>query len=73
MSDTRRTPPPPPFALSIVIPVYNGASSIAELVGALEQLQIPGGHEIVLVNDGSPDKASPFAAHSSSTRGCRSR
>src|ERR1700693_1439582 len=46
---------PPRFALSIVIPVYNGASSIAELVGALEQLAIPGGHEIVLVNDGSPD------------------
>src|SRR5260370_17723080 len=41
------------FALSIVIPVYNGASSIAELVGALESLSISGGHEIVLVNDGS--------------------
>jgi glycosyltransferase involved in cell wall biosynthesis len=47
--------PPPRFALSIVIPVYRGASSIGELVGALEALQIPGGHEIVLVNDGSPD------------------
>src|SRR5260370_10736820 len=43
------------FALSIVIPVYKGASSVGELVGALEELQIPGGHEIVLVNDGSPD------------------
>jgi undecaprenyl-phosphate 4-deoxy-4-formamido-L-arabinose transferase len=38
-----------------VIPVYNGAGSIAELVGALEQLVIEGGHEIVLVNDDSPD------------------
>src|SRR3982074_3007078 len=46
---------PSRHALSIVIPVYKGASSIGELVGALEQLQIPGGHEIVLVNDGSPD------------------
>jgi glycosyltransferase involved in cell wall biosynthesis len=45
------------FALSIVIPVYNGASSIAELVGALEELSIEGGHEIVLVNDGSPDNS----------------
>src|SRR6202140_3572452 len=45
------------FALSIVVPVYNGASSIGELVGALEDLQIPGGHEIVLVNDGSPDNS----------------
>src|ERR1700680_2732904 len=46
---------PSRFALSIVVPVYNRASSIGELVGALEDLQIPGGHEIVLVNDGSPD------------------
>jgi undecaprenyl-phosphate 4-deoxy-4-formamido-L-arabinose transferase len=42
-------------ALSLVIPVYNGAGSIAELVDALERLEIAGGHEIVLVNDGSPD------------------
>src|SRR6202048_5313885 len=48
---------PPRFALSIVIPVYNGASSIAELVGALEEISIGGGHEIVLVNDGSPDNS----------------
>jgi undecaprenyl-phosphate 4-deoxy-4-formamido-L-arabinose transferase len=43
------------FALSIVIPVYNGARSIADLVRPLEQLSIAGGHEIVLVNDGSAD------------------
>jgi len=43
------------LALSIVIPVYNGASSIADLVHALENLSIAGGHEIVLVNDGSGD------------------
>jgi undecaprenyl-phosphate 4-deoxy-4-formamido-L-arabinose transferase len=43
------------LALSVVVPVYNGASSVAELVAALEDLHIPGGHEIVLVNDGSPD------------------
>src|SRR5437763_7904282 len=42
-------------ALSIVVPVYRGADSIGELVHALEQLDIAGGHEIVLVNDGSPD------------------
>jgi glycosyltransferase involved in cell wall biosynthesis len=42
-------------ALSIVIPIYNGAGSIAELVRALEELRIEGGHEIILVNDGSPD------------------
>src|SRR5712672_1712768 len=48
---------PPRFALSVVIPVYNGASSIAELVGALEEISIEGGHEVVLVNDGSPDNS----------------
>ena len=48
-------PDPAPKTLSIVIPVYKGADSIAELVGALEALEIVGGHEIVLVNDGSPD------------------
>lgn len=47
----------PAPALSIVVPVYNGAASIGELVGALEGLDIPGGHEIVLVNDGSPDNS----------------
>ena len=31
------------LALSIVIPVYNGADSIGELVGALETLAVPGG------------------------------
>jgi glycosyltransferase involved in cell wall biosynthesis len=46
---------PRPLALSIVIPVYNGAASIAGLVRGLENLSIAGGHEIVLVNDGSTD------------------
>src|SRR6266481_7552988 len=47
----------PGFALSIVIPVYNGAGSIPELIGALEELSIGGGHEIILVNDASPDNS----------------
>lgn len=46
-----------PFALSVVVPVYNGATSIGELVGALRALDIPGGLEIVLVNDGSADNS----------------
>ena len=45
----------PRFALSIVIPVYNGAGSIAELVSTIGELSIEGGHEIVLVEDGSRD------------------
>lgn len=55
-------------ALSIVIPIYNGAQSIGALVAALQRLEVPGGHEIVLVNDGSPDNSLEvcrgFLAHS---------
>ncbi len=47
----------PSLALSIVIPVYNGARSIGELVTELARLAVPGGHEIVLVNDSSPDNS----------------
>ena len=54
--------PPPPdrtvrrdLTLSIVIPVYRAERTIGELVEALSGLAVPGGHEIVLVNDGSPD------------------
>lgn len=46
-----------PYALSLVIPVYNGARTIGPLVDALAGLSIPGGHEVVLVNDGSPDES----------------
>ena len=43
------------FALSIVVPVYNGEASVPTLVEELSQLDAQGGLEIVLVNDGSPD------------------
>lgn len=48
------------FALSIVIPVYNGADSIGVLVKKLSELKIdnhacPNNMEIILVVDGSPD------------------
>jgi len=42
-------------SLSIVIPVYNSANTIASLVGQLTDLPIEGGHELILVNDGSKD------------------
>jgi len=48
---------PDPVALSVVVPVYNGAASIGELVDALSELRIEGGLEIVLVNDGSRDNS----------------
>lgn len=42
-------------SLSIVIPVYNSADTIASLVEELANLPIEGGHELILVNDGSKD------------------
>jgi undecaprenyl-phosphate 4-deoxy-4-formamido-L-arabinose transferase len=45
------------FALSIVVPVYNGSGTVPTLVKELANLAVPGGHEIVLVNDGSPDNS----------------
>jgi undecaprenyl-phosphate 4-deoxy-4-formamido-L-arabinose transferase len=42
-------------ALSFVIPLYNSAATIGPLVKEIEGLAIEGGHEIVLVNDGSRD------------------
>ena len=45
------------MSLSIVIPVYRGASTIGQVVAELSALQPEGGLEIVLVNDGSPDNS----------------
>lgn len=44
-----------PVGLSIVVPVYRGATTIGRLVEALSVLRPAGGLEIILVNDGSPD------------------
>ena len=42
-------------ALSFVIPLYYSAETIQALVKEIEALSIEGGHELVLVNDGSRD------------------
>jgi len=42
-------------ALSFVIPLYFSADTIQSLVKEIEALEIEGGHELVLVNDGSRD------------------
>jgi len=42
-------------ALSFVIPLYNSADTIGAVVRDIEGLVVEGGHEIVLVNDGSRD------------------
>ena len=44
-----------PLALSFVIPLYNSAATIASLVHDIEALTVEGGHEVILVNDGSAD------------------
>lgn len=46
-----------PLGLSIVVPVYRGADTVGTLVKALESLEVEGGLEVVLVNDGSPDNS----------------
>jgi len=48
MSDARPT-------LSVVIPLYRSAATIGRVVAAIETLEVEGGLEIILVNDGSPD------------------
>ena len=45
-------------ALSFVIPLYRSAETIAAVVRDIEALEIEGGHEIILVNDGSADRTS---------------
>src|SRR3954464_2057686 len=47
-----------PFALSFVIPLYKSSETIAGVVRDIESLNIEGGHEIILVNDGSADRTS---------------
>lgn len=47
----------PDFGLSVVVPVYNGAATVGNLVGALQDLTVEGGLEIILVYDASPDNS----------------
>lgn len=48
-------PDAPRPALSFVIPLYYSAETIGALVDEIENLTVEGGHELVLVNDGSRD------------------
>ncbi len=45
-------------ALTFVIPVYHSAETIAGVVREIQSLTVEGGHEIILVNDGSTDETS---------------
>ena len=42
-------------ALTFVVPLYKSAETIAPVIHDIAALDIEGGHEIVLVNDGSGD------------------
>lgn len=42
-------------ALSLVIPVYNSVGTLPRLVERVGRLDVPGGLELILVNDGSSD------------------
>ncbi|MDQ3118907.1 MAG: glycosyltransferase family 2 protein [Verrucomicrobiota bacterium] len=53
-----KTPRP---ALSVVVPLYNCAPTIARLLQELSAMPIAGGFEIILVNDGSRDATEVIA------------
>ena len=62
-------------SISVVTPVYNGEASIGELCQRLAEVlpQISSQHEIILVNDGSPDRSweliSELSSQSPTVRG----
>jgi undecaprenyl-phosphate 4-deoxy-4-formamido-L-arabinose transferase len=47
--------------LSIVVPLYNAAATLPALHEEISALEVPGGHELVLVNDGSRDETEAVA------------
>lgn len=56
-----------PPALSFIIPLYNSAATVEALVRDIERLDVEGGHEIVLVNDGSADRTAEICRQLVST------
>jgi undecaprenyl-phosphate 4-deoxy-4-formamido-L-arabinose transferase len=47
--------------LSIVIPLYNAAATLPALHREISALQVSGGHELIIVNDGSRDETEAVA------------
>jgi len=47
--------------LSIVIPLYNAAETLPALHQEISALEVAGGHELILVNDGSRDETEAVA------------
>ncbi len=55
--------------LSFIIPLYYSAETIGAVIRAIDALSVPGGHELVLVNDGSTDETASVCA--AAMAGCR--
>jgi len=49
-----------PIELSIVIPAFNEAENLAQLLGKIQSLKLPGA-EIIVVDDGSTDRSAEIA------------
>jgi glycosyltransferase involved in cell wall biosynthesis len=47
--------------LSIVVPLYNAAANLPALHQEISALQVEGGHELIIVNDGSRDETEAVA------------
>src|SRR6476646_5913071 len=47
--------------LSIVVPLYNAEKTLPALHQEVSALQVPGGHELIIVNDGSRDETEAVA------------
>ena len=47
--------------LSIVVPLYNAAATLPALYREIAALEVPGGHELIVVNDGSCDETEAIA------------
>ena len=47
--------------LSIVVPLYNAAATLPALHREISELQVAGGHELIVVNDGSRDETEAIA------------
>jgi undecaprenyl-phosphate 4-deoxy-4-formamido-L-arabinose transferase len=47
--------------LSIVVPLYNAEKTLPALYQEIAALQVPGGHELIIVNDGSRDGTEAIA------------
>ena len=53
--------PPDSLRLSVILPCYNGAETLAVQLDALERQRWPGGWDVIVVNNGSTDDSMAIA------------